>query len=661
LPLSASNDSLWATYNNQELSDSIRIKAIGDLAWESLNQYPDSAIYFADMEYQLAFSVNNERMKFDAMNTKAIAFQKIGNYSLAIKTHTLALSIVEKTGDQIRMARSLNNIANIYMDLEDYNHALNFYYRSLEISIKHEDSISIGTILNNIGLTQGYLGDREEALINFKKSLKIRKMIKDKAGMASTLNNIGYVYLKEENEKATDYFLKALAIGNEVHSNEIIAHSLNYLAMTHKANNDCIKAIDLGEKALKIAKESNDVWIMHIVSRELHECYKKTGQYKKANDIHELYITMRDSIDNLENQSAMVRQEIKYRYEKKSLADSVKAAQAQKVADAQIQAQQSELKHEQTQRYALYIGLLLLFVFGAFMYNRFKVTQKQKQVIEVKKAEVEEQKAIVDEKNEEIISSIAYAKRIQDAILPTLKKVKEALPNSFVLYKPKDIVAGDFYWLETKGADVYFAAADCTGHGVPGAMVSVICSNALKRAVHELNLTEPAKILDKVRELVAETFDQSEHDIKDGMDISFCKINLKTRKLVFSGAHNSLYRITKIDDQIKEVVVKDDSNMLIDYKGDKQPIGKYSYEKPFSQREITLLEGDTIYLSSDGYPDQFGGPKGRKYMYKPFKNFFLSLHEKSMEEQHDMLDQNFEQWRGSIVQIDDVCVIGVKV
>lgn len=263
-------------------------------------------------------------------------------------------------------------------------------------------------------------------------------------------------------------------------------------------------------------------------------------------------------------------------------------------------------------------------------------------------------------KNEEILSSINYAKRIQEAIMPPENVVKGYLDDHFIYYKPKDIVAGDFYWFEATENEIFIAAADCTGHGVPGAMVSVVCSNSLNRAVKEMKLREPAEILNKVRELVIETFERSQHDVKDGMDVCFCKIDLKTRKVTFSGAQNSLYHITKKSDVENEKLVQDDEHVLLEYKADKQPIGKFFMQKPFSQTSIECKEGDIIYLFTDGYADQFGGPNGRKFMYKPFKKLLLSLKNEPMSVQETEIDLTLSKWMGDESQIDDICVIGIR-
>ncbi len=262
--------------------------------------------------------------------------------------------------------------------------------------------------------------------------------------------------------------------------------------------------------------------------------------------------------------------------------------------------------------------------------------------------ELKKQHIIIEEKNKEILDSINYAKRLQEAILPSEKIWYNYLPDSFILYQPKDIVAGDFYWIERVGDQVLFAAADCTGHGVPGAMVSVVCSNALNRTVKEFNITEPGKILDKVRELVIETFEKSVNEVKDGMDISLCALNIKTNELKWAGANNPLWLISA-------------DGILQEIKADKQPIGKYAEEKPFITHTLQLNKGDTIYLFTDGFADQFGGPKGKKFKYKQLIELLIASKENEMGVRKNLLEKVFTDWRSNLDQVDDVCILGIKI
>ncbi len=293
--------------------------------------------------------------------------------------------------------------------------------------------------------------------------------------------------------------------------------------------------------------------------------------------------------------------------------------------------------------------LVVVLLFWIILRARTSALKSRQELLEseVEKAtqEIKNQKDEIEEAHQEIKDSISYAKRIQSAILPPDKLVKQYLQESFILYKPKDIVAGDFYWVEAQDDTIFFAAADCTGHGVPGAMVSVICNNGLNRSVREFALGIPGEILDKTRELVIQEFAKSEEEVKDGMDIALCA--LKGNNLYYAGANNPLW------------IVRD--GQVIETKADKQPIGKYAEAKPFTTHQIELQKGDIIYVFSDGYVDQFGGEKGKKFKAKNFRELLVSVSFESMKSQKEKIDYTFENWRGELEQIDDVCVIGVRV
>lgn len=290
----------------------------------------------------------------------------------------------------------------------------------------------------------------------------------------------------------------------------------------------------------------------------------------------------------------------------------------------------------------IYFSLALLTVFMLL----FFVILYFRGYTDAYEAELEEKNRIISLKNHEIIDSIIYAKRLQEAIMPPVKEIYDHVPESFVLYRPKDIVAGDFYFAEQRDDYFFVAAADCTGHGVPGAMVSVVCSNALNRAVNELDLIQPGEILDKVTELVVSTFKKSNHDVKDGMDISLCVINIRTGEVAWSGANNPLWYIC--NEEITEI------------KATKQPVGKSDSYKNFTTHLLKLTKGTLLYLFTDGFADQFGGPQGKKFKYKQLADLILNNKNLAMSEQCKLLEQAFLKWKGNLEQVDDVCVIGLK-
>ena len=302
--------------------------------------------------------------------------------------------------------------------------------------------------------------------------------------------------------------------------------------------------------------------------------------------------------------------------------------------------------------YILVIGIVL-FIITFILWNiSFRKEVKLRLTAEEKLKETLNE---VEEKQREITDSINYAKRIQEAILPSFDFIKTHLPNSFIYYQPKDIVAGDFYWAEKVEDNFFIAAADCTGHGVPGALVSVVCCNALNRTVNEFKLSDPGKILDKTRELVLESFSKNGADIKDGMDISLICINGNSVK--WAGANNPFWYIVSSfegsDRRSGDVAIKE-------IKANKQPIGKIDNPEPFTTHTIELQKGDSLYLFTDGFADQFGGPKGKKFKYKQLEELLISTNPLSVNSQHEALKNALKNWMGNLEQVDDICVIGIR-
>ena len=650
------------------------------IAWDGyLFSQPDSAFYFAQLQYDYAEKKGIQKHMAEALNVQAISFTLRGELIQAINLFKQSLKIQQEIGNKQAVASVSNNLGNVYRRQGNYAKAIDYQLKALKIREEIGKKKDISSSLNNIGGIYGDQGELTKSLDFFQRALKICEEIGYKKGTGSALNNMGEIYMKQQNyvkalelhmrslklkeesndkrgigfslnnigtiyeklgeyEKALDFSTQSLRIREEIGDKLGIANCLNIIGRVHKQQGNLIQALDFQSKALSLAQSIDNLQLTRDIAQSLWKINQELGKDKIALDLLQLYVSSNDSLNNKENQKEVIRQEYKYNYEKEALADSIKNAEAQKVLDAQIEAQTAELERERIQRFALYGGVVLLLVFGGFIFNRYKQSQSQKMVIQ-------QQKEIVEEAHKEITDSIQYAKRIQNAILPPNKLVKQYLPNSFILYKPKDVVAGDFYWLEQKDGKILFAAADCTGHGVPGAMVSVVCNNGLNRSVREYGLTDPGKILDKTREIVISEFEKSEDDVQDGMDIALCTLAGNT--LQYAGAHNPLWIIR--------------NGEVLETKANKQPIGKYENLLPYTTHTIELQKGDSIYLFSDGYVDQFGGEKEKKFKSVAFKKLLLSIQEKTMEEQREFINQAFETWRGDLEQIDDVCVIGVSI
>lgn len=571
-------------------------------------------------------------------NNIGYVYSNIPNVPLALENFHKSLKIREELGDKIGVAGSMINLGIIYYHQKNIDQALEYLLNSVVLLKEIGDNRRIAYSYINIGKIYADQNKTELALEYFEKSLEIHKLDKSPRGIADVYNNLGSIYLKDKgNKKAIKYYKDALKIHYQIDRKQGIIRTHNNIAIYYYSIKDYQKSIYHAKKSLEQATKLDFIMDIKEAAATLYKCYEATGRDKQALEKYKQYIKARDSILSEENLNESVRQKFKYSYEKQAATDSIQAAEQKKVSDAKIEAQKAQISQERTKRFALYGGLILMMIFGWFMYHRFRLTQKQKVIIEHQKDEVEE-------KNKEILDSIKYAKRIQSAILPAPQVVKEYLKESFILYKPKDIVAGDFYWMEQKENHVLFAAADCTGHGVPGAMVSVVCNNGLNRAVREHGLVDPGKILDKTREIVVHEFEKSDENVQDGMDVALCSI--KENTLQYAGAHNPLW------------IIRD--NEILITKANKQPIGKYDNPKPYLTHTFELLKGDIIYIFSDGYVDQFGGPNGKKFMIKAFKKLLLKIKELPMIEQKELLDKNFEDWKGDLDQIDDVCIIGVK-
>jgi len=305
-------------------------------------------------------------------------------------------------------------------------------------------------------------------------------------------------------------------------------------------------------------------------------------------------------------------------------------------------------------KYLFYAGIylgLFLFIFGIQKISTYKLEQDKKkleQIVQERTIEIQKQKDIIEEKNKDITDSIRYAERIQNTVLLPDKQIKELLPNSFILFKPKDIVSGDFYWMTEKNDKVFFIAADCTGHGVPGAFMSMICTTLLNEMINNKGMTKPNEIFHEVRKEIIRTLKQKGEldEQRDGMDAILCSWD-KNNTLEFAAAYNPLFLIR--------------NGELLETKPDQQPIGFHTTElKPFTNHEIKLQKGDTVYIFSDGYQDQFGGPKDKKFKKQKMKKLLLSIQNKNMAEQEEILNKTIEDWKGDIEQIDDILVIGVR-
>lgn len=611
-----------------------------------------------------------------SLNNLGYAAENSGEIEKAINFYFAALKLYEEIKNKEGEAYCLNNLAVVFENQDEYEQALKYHLKALEVRKKLGIDEQIIQSLNNIGTYYYKIKDNENALIYYFQALKIAEKNNDFNHLALINGNIGNCYLHNINQNnGIEYFKKSIGIYNKMGDIRGEAWGLYNLGNVHLRRKEYSKAIEIFELSLKNAAKINYVALRINTYKMLFRTYALTKEWEKAYNYYHNYNLLNDSLKNEETQTLVIKQQTKYEYEKQKAIDDAEH-EKQLAIEKEAKAKQKVII------YATAGGLILVALFLIFIFNRLQVTRKQKAVIEEQKVVVEKAHHELEEKNKEITDSITYAKRIQEAILPSRYTLAENLKNGFILYKPKDIVAGDFYWMETKtGSEwrvegdenpshktqhsplILFAAADCTGHGVPGAMVSVICSNALSKTVLEEHIVTPGKILDRTKELVVERLSKNEEDVKDGMDISLCSLNQQTNQLEWSGANNPLWIIRAVTSSSDEGGVSRSNNEyeLLEYKPDKQPIGKTDQTKPFTTHQINLIKGDTIYIFTDGYQDQFGGEKGKKFKAAQLKELLLGIQDKTMDEQKELLNNAFENWKGNLEQVDDVCIIGVRI
>ena len=587
-----------------------------------------------------------------SFNNLGNIYHNIGDIKKAIEYYQKSLEVCEKAKEKEGMTYALNNIALIFKSQKDYANALIYLNRCLKIKEELKEKEGIALTLTNIGDVYSDLGNKDKTLEYTKKGLKIREEIGDLGGMSQSYNNLGSFYLKElKNDKLALYYYEKCLFNSEKTGNKVaIISTLENIGFVYLERKNYSKAIEYASKGLKLAQEIGYPDQISTTALVLKKAYFNLNNHKKALEMFELYVKMQDSITNQEIRNSAIKNQLKYEYDKKAVSDSLKVAEEKKLTSVQ-------LKQEKTTRFALFGGLILVLVFSIFIFNRFRITNKQKKIIELKEIEtqkqneiISEQKHIVEEKHKEITDSINYAERIQRSFLASKELLNDNLKKYFVFFQPKDVVSGDFYWANKLSNDTFaLLTADSTGHGVPGAIMSLLNITSTEAAVKS-GYTEPAQILNETRKTIIDRLkkDGSVEGGKDGMDASLICFDFKNNKFTYSAANNPVWVVRQ--------------NQLIELPYDKMPVGKHDRDSTsFSQRDFEIQKGDVVYTLTDGMPDQFGGSKGKKFMYKQLKELFISIASEEMEIQKEILSNKLNSWKGDFEQVDDICIIGVLI
>ncbi|MCD4692949.1 MAG: tetratricopeptide repeat protein, partial [Calditrichales bacterium] len=565
----------------------------------------DKALEYFSKSLSINEKINDKINIAQALNNIGLVYQKLSAFDNALEYHLKALKIREAIEEKKGIAASLNNVGNVYWKLNDYDKALEYYQKSLKIYEELGNKNGTALSLNNIGNIYWGLNKFDKVLECFKKSLKIYEETDNDFGVAASSNNIGYLYKSLKNyDKALEYYLKSLKIYKKMGEKNGQANTLNNIGGLYSALKKYDKAESHLEQGLKLAKEIKAKDLVMNSYSGFFGLYYGQKDYKNTLNYYILFTQVKDSIFTKQSSDKIAEMHTKYETEKK---------------EKEIEIQTLELSRQKLLRNLLIIGLAFILILAFVIYNRYRLKTKAHNELTKAHNELSEAKEVIEEKNDHIMSSIRYARKIQRAILPVDEKMKDALGDYFVIFKPQAIVSGDFYWFSQINDKIFIAVVDCTGHGVPGAFMSMIGNSLLNKIVNENKIFDPAVIMEHLHNGVRAALKQEGEDVEtqDGMDVCLCV--LENNKITFTGAKRPLYHIHNSE--------------LVEIKGDRKSIGGLQKEKKrkFTKNEIDINPGDIIYMTSDGFADQsdtqekkYGSRRLKEYLQKNAK---LSLGE----------------------------------
>lgn len=614
----------------------------------------------ADSLFDIALSINKKRAD---KNYLALTYLNYGlnksdqhDYESAINYYLKAAHLADSLRDSTLTINTYINIGIIYYYQENVRKALNYHLKGLEMFRKYdvEKANNYATTLRNTGAFYSILQKPDSAFYYTEKSLEVSQKLNDRRGISVAYQNLGEIIYPTSPNKAKKYFSKSLELKKELKNIRGIAHTAGNLANCYQNEKDFPKAIQYSKMAINHAEQINDIMLISHNYGLLSACYEEIGNKGKALEAYKKYSTFRDSMQAKSNESKILELQTQYETAEKQ-KEILELKHQQKLNDITIQNNKLTI--------SITIGgiiLVILFLLNVLRTNT--IVRKRNKLLRLKNATIEQQNEEImvqrdhlSEKNEfielqnkEIGDSIKYARQIQESLLPSKIMIDNILHDHALFYRPKNVVSGDFYWVHQINNFTFVAVGDCTGHGVPGAFMSILSISLLNEIVKGEKNTQPAEILNKMRNLIISSLKQKGKNMrgKDGLELALCIIDQNKKTLTYAGAQRPLIQIKQ-----KEV---------IEYTPDKMPISAYVKMHPFSQKEIEIQPDDTFYMFSDGYQDQFNAKTGKKFKKQKLINLLAKNSQLSMHLQKDALQKEFEQWKQYEEQIDDIAVLGFR-
>jgi serine phosphatase RsbU (regulator of sigma subunit) len=646
-------DSLARIYNEDILEGTDKLELLKELSFNELNDR-ELSLEYAEELIRLSELEKNDRYLFSGYLQKGEYFKKTGDLESALEIFFKAVNIALDSRDLNNEGIAYVTIADVYAMMENYSNAERFYNKSIDILRNTTDSIGLASALLNAGDTYYTMGRYEDAMRCFEEAGPIFKQMNYMSGMAYNLGNIGMIYaVQGKDTLAEKNISEAIAILEAAGDYYPIAVYLTIMSDIYLKQDDMEAALAYTNRSLELATTyglKEQIGDAYLQLSELHE---QLGHQREALDYFKNHILYRDSVQNFEAMQQMA-----------DMRTDFEVAQKQIEVDLLTRQRQNQKMINILVAFAALLIVLLaigLYRRYVFIKNTNVKINAQRDEIESQRDEVEAQRdllethrdLVVQQKNE-IIESINYAQRIQSAMLPPKSYFSELLNEHFILYKPRDIVSGDFYWIRQVKQYVVLAVADCTGHGIPGAFMSMLGMSNLNEIVQRREITQANEILNELRKQIKHSLRQhgKRDESKDAIDMAISVLDVKSMKLQYAGANIPLYVISEANGppELKEI------------KPERMPLGYYhSKDRPFVSHDVELGMGDAFYMFSDGYVDQKGGKDEKKFLSKNFKKLLLNIHDRTMHDQKEILEKTLSDWMGEHDQVDDLLVVGVRV
>jgi len=642
---------------------------------------------FYDLAFEYYFKAIETAKEIDykqgearGYNNLGIAYYDQGNYVKSIESYIQALKINEELGDKRNISACLTNIGVVHQEQRSYDKAIEYYQKALTVNEELDNKEGMAICYINIGNIFNKQTFYDKAIEHYNTGLKLFEEAGNNKGIAGSNQSIAEINVTMgEYDKANEYYLTALRLYEELGDRMGIANIELGIANLNISRIDSLpvsgvqklryldQVVAYGTMSIENAREMKLLPIMKEAAKTLMKAYSKLGDYKKAMEFAGIFISAQDSMFMEEKTRAIEEMSARYETEKKQ--------QQIELQESQLIAKDATIKQQKTFRNALIGGLaavtlIIVVIANAYWQKRkdnkkiieqkekiLKTNEELKHLNEITARQNKELKELIEITNrqkDEIVTSIQYAKRIQSAILTPETYITELLNENFIFYKPKEIVSGDFYYVKQVNHYIIIVSADCTGHGVPGAFMSMLGISYLNEIVQRREITQANQVLNELRKEIKHALRQTgkKEESRDGMDLALCVIDPKTNTMQYAGAQCPLYIVSNSNGETE----------FREIKADPMPVGvHFLSDKPFTNQEIKLEIGDTFYISTDGFLDQIGGENNVRFGSKNFKKLLVDIHDQPMYEQKEILDRTLKEWMGEHAQRDDILVIGARV